>query len=82
MRKPQAERLLARLERHHRVGPGQWLAPCPAHTDLHLCLSVREAGDGTVLLRCWEGCGPAEITEAVGLGIGDLLPRLPSKKAS
>ncbi|MGH8596260.1 MAG: phage/plasmid primase, P4 family [Gammaproteobacteria bacterium] len=53
----------------------EWLARCPAHEDEHPSLSIREADDGTVLLRCRSGsCGYADILKAVGLDQRDGFP--------
>lgn len=74
-----AGRLLERLEGVKRTGPGRWVAKCPSHDDKNPSLSVREADDGRVLIKCWAGCSSAEITAAVGLRLADLFERpLPS----
>lgn len=70
-----AERLLARLEAVRRTGEGRWLARCPAHDDKNPSLSIREADDGRVLLRCWAGCETAAVVGAVGLRMSDLFDR-------
>lgn len=67
-------RILHRLERVRRTGPGKWIAACPAHDDRRPSLSIREADDGRVLLKCWTGCGAAEIVNALGLSLADLFP--------
>lgn len=68
------EVLLARLDRVKPTGPGKWQASCPAHDDRSPSLSIRETDDGTILIRCWAGCGAAEIVAAVGLELRDLFP--------
>jgi phage/plasmid primase-like uncharacterized protein len=40
-----------------RKAGGGWMAHCPAHHDQTPSLSIREADDGKVLLRCHAGCG-------------------------
>lgn len=73
-----AEKLLGRLDKVKAArDPGKWIACCPAHADRTPSLSIRETSDGTVLVKCWTGCGAAEIVAAVGLTLGDLFPRLP-----
>jgi hypothetical protein len=57
-----------------RVGPGKWIARCPAHDDRRPSLSIREADDGKVLLHCWIGCSAAEVVTALGLSLSDLFP--------
>ena len=66
--------VLHRLEKVKRVAPDKWQALCPAHDDKRPSLSVREAEDGRVLLKCWSGCGAAEIVSALGLSLADLFP--------
>lgn len=77
-----ASKMLARLEKVKETGRDQWLARCPAHEDGHPSLSVREAGDQTLLLHCFAGCGAADIVAAVGLRLGDLFPNPGSDQAS
>jgi len=66
--------LLSRLDRVRNTGPGQWLARCPAHDDGSPSLSIRETGDATVLVKCFAGCGAADVVAAVGLELRDLFP--------
>ncbi|MGC8592348.1 hypothetical protein [Acidithiobacillus sp.] len=68
------DRVLSRLDRVKSTGPGKWQALCPAHDDKRPSLSVKEADDGKVLLKCWTGCGAAEIVNALGLSLSDLFP--------
>ena len=39
-----------------RKAGGGWMARCPAHDDREPSLSIRDAGDGKVLVRCHAGC--------------------------
>lgn len=75
-----AARLLGRLEGVKQTGPGRWVARCPAHADRHPSLSIRELADGTLLLKCWAGCGAADIVASVGLGLADLFPAKPENR--
>jgi hypothetical protein len=68
------ERILSHLQGVRRTGEGRWVARCPAHNDEHPSLSVREAPDGKVLLRCWAGCDTAAVLAALGLRWSDLFP--------
>lgn len=68
------EKVLNRLDKVKSTGRSKWMACCPAHDDKDPSLSITEAGDGTVLLKCWAGCTAAEIVEAIGLGLRDLFP--------
>ena len=60
-------------KRKHSAG---WDATCPVHTDTNPSMSIGEADDGAVLLKC-HGCtaSHADIVEAVGLTEADLFPR-------
>jgi hypothetical protein len=69
-----ADLLLAKLERVRETAPDRWIARCPAHADKSPSLSIRELPDGTVLLRCFAGCGAADVVEAVGLTFAALFP--------
>jgi DNA primase (bacterial type) len=66
--------VLHRLDRVKRTAPDKWVALCPAHDDRRPSLSIREAEDHRVLLKCWSGCGAAEIVNALGLSLADLFP--------
>ena len=43
-----------------RVGK-QWMAPCPAHEDKDPSLSIRDAENGKVLVRCHTGCAQSIV---------------------
>jgi hypothetical protein len=72
------EAVLTRLSGVRQRAPGRWLARCPGplhrRGDRNRSLSVGETSDGTVLIRCFAGCGPTEILGAVGLELRDLFP--------
>lgn len=76
-----AKVLLSRLDRVRRSGSDSHMAACPGplhkQGDRHPSLHVTETPDGTVLLRCFAGCSPAEIVGAVGLELADLFPPRP-----
>jgi len=77
------EKILSQLDKVKRTGPGKYMACCPvlAHDDRSPSLSIRETDDGTILLKCFAGCGAVEIVEAIGLKMTDLFPpRLPDGK--
>jgi len=69
-----AEVLLSRLEQVKQTGKDRWLARCPAHPDKHPSLNIRETPDGKVLIKCFTGCGAADVVAAVGLELSDLFP--------
>lgn len=60
-----AAELAARLGAR-RSGSG-WLARCPAHDDRTPSLSITEASDGRVLLKCHAGCSFDSIAKALEL---------------
>lgn len=61
------DEVLSALDGVRPVGPGKWVARCPAHDDRHPSLSVAEA-NGRVLLHCFAGCSYRDILSALGLG--------------
>ncbi len=65
--------LLAKLE-GVRGRNGSWSAKCPAHADRSPSLSVKELGDGRILMHCFGGCGTDAVLGALGLEMGDLFP--------
>lgn len=68
------DRILPGLTKARQRQPGQYSACCPAHDDKGPSLSVRETPEGAVLLHCFAGCTPDEITAALGLDMSDLFP--------
>src|SRR5947208_2901686 len=69
-----------------RRGPNGFIAKCPAHEDGKQSLSIGES-EGKVLLKCFAGCLPGRIVEAVGLEWRDLFdgaqkPRVESRSFS
>jgi hypothetical protein len=67
-----AARLLDRLDRVRQVGPGRWMAACPAHEDRSPSLSIRELDDGRILVHDFAGCDVQSVLSAVGLTLADL----------
>ncbi len=66
--------VLSRLDGAKQTDPDRWIARCPAHEDRHPSLSIRELPDSTLLVKCWAGCGAANVVAAVGLSLADLFP--------
>lgn len=60
----------------------RWIARCPAHEDQWPSLSIRETDDGTVLIKCFAGCGAVDVIAAVGLEFKDLFPERPRESHS
>lgn len=66
--------LLSRLEKVSRRSGGRYRARCPAHQDRDPSLSIGVAQDGRILINCFAGCTPDDITAAVGMELWDLAP--------
>ena len=56
------------------TGNSQWKAQCPAHDDQKSSLSIKEADDGTILLKCFAGCEARKICDALGIPMSELFP--------
>jgi len=52
--------MIAKALGGRKAGAG-WMARCPAHHDQTPSLSIREADDGKVLLRCHAGCDQEQV---------------------
>jgi putative DNA primase/helicase len=53
-----------------RKAGGGWIARCPTHDDRDPSLSIRDADDGKVLVRCHAGCDQQKVIAALkGRGI-------------
>ena len=76
--------LLERLQRVTKHGTDRYRAICPAHESKNRTqsLAIREASDGTVLIKCFAGCGAVDIVAAVGLELSDLFPPNPEARRS
>lgn len=72
-----ADKLLSRLQRVKRTGPGKWIASCPTREDKSPSLAIREMEDGRVLLHDFGGDSVEAILGAVGLSFADLYPAQP-----
>ena len=72
-----ADKLLSRLLRVKRTGPGKWIASCPTREDKSPSLAIREMDDGRVLLHDFGGDDVEAILAAVGLSFTDLYPAQP-----
>lgn len=72
-----ADILLSRLEKVRPLGPGRWMARCPAHEDRTSSLSVRDV-DGMILVKCFAGCEFNAIIGAAGVEASELFPPRPA----
>ncbi|MBP6815872.1 MAG: hypothetical protein KAY46_03895 [Burkholderiaceae bacterium] len=66
--------LLGKLELVRKGGRGRWIARCPAHADKDPSLSVRELGDGRILIHCFAGCAAGDVLTAIGVDMSALFP--------
>lgn len=76
-----ADKLLSRLRRVRRTGPGKWIASCPTREDKSPSLAIREMDDGRLLLHDFGGDSVEAILAAVGLSFTDLYPPQPGTAA-
>src|SRR6266536_1370621 len=74
---PALEQVLSHLK-GVRTSTRGWRACCPAHADRQPSLSIGLGEHGQVLLKCFAGCSPERIVEAIGLTMADLFPDTPS----
>lgn len=58
---------------------GQIVVQCPAHSDEHPSLYIRETDKGIILMHCMAGCSIKEIVDAMGIKIQDLFPNTRTK---
>lgn len=68
------ENFLSRLHKVQKKGDQRWMACCPAHDDKNPSLAVTELSTGKILIKCFAGCAPVDVLNAVGLTMGDLFP--------
>lgn len=68
-----ADLLLSRLQGVRKYGKG-WRANCPHGHQSKGTLSLTEADNGAVLLKCFAGCDTAAVLATLGLSLADLFP--------
>mgnify|MGYP001826602248 FL=1 len=73
------EDFLTHLEGVKRTGSDRAVAKCPAHCDKTPSLSLRVTEDGTILIKCFAGCGATDVVNAIGLELADLFPDRPTE---
>src|SRR5262245_10709613 len=56
--------IIARALRGRKVGRA-WMARCPAHEDREPSLSIKDAEDGKILVRCHAGCDQQQVIAAL-----------------
>lgn len=76
---PNLDVLLNHLDGVKQVGPNQWKAKCPAHDDRNPSLAIGVGDDDRILLKCWAGCGAADVVHAIGMQVSDLFVKDPQR---
>ena len=69
-----ADHLISHLSKVRKSGKDSWIACCPAHPDKTASLSIKDVGDGRVLINCFAGCGAIDVLESLGLDWEDVMP--------
>ena len=67
-------KILNKLEKVKSNGNGSFMACCPAHADRSPSLSVKDNGDGRIMLKCFAGCETIDILQTIGLDWDDVMP--------
>lgn len=70
-------KLLDRLRKVQSRGNGQYMACCPAHQDRTPSLSIKDTGDGRILVNCLAGCDTETVLSSIGLDFNDISPQTP-----
>ena len=74
------ESFISRLDGVKETGQGKYVARCPAHDDKSPSLSIKECGDGRILIHDFAGCETEDVLAAVGMTFSDIMPeRLTSR---
>jgi hypothetical protein len=68
------EAILSRVNKVRKSSSNSWMACCPAHDDKNPSLSIRDLGDGRILLNCLAGCETLDVLGAVGMEWSDVMP--------
>jgi hypothetical protein len=66
--------LLAMLDGVRQTSDDSWVSKCPAHDDKSPSLSIKDCGDGTLLMHCFSGCSSVSVIQSLGLKFEDLFP--------
>lgn len=66
-RRPMTIDDLRRFEKLRPIGPGRWMARCPAHEDRTPSLSIRQTSDRWLFHCHAQGCDFRDIMRAAGL---------------
>lgn len=63
--------IVSRFESPKPNGNNSYMVKCPCHNDSTQSLCISEKGD-KILMNCFAGCRPEDITRAIGLEMKDL----------
>ena len=74
MIKMSLETLLSRLQKVKRTSSNSWIACCPAHDDKSPSLTIKDAGNGMLLMKCFASCGTEDVLGAIGMEFKDIMP--------
>lgn len=75
--------LLSRLKKVRKSGNGSYMACCAAHDDKTPSLSIKDVGDGRILINCMAGCATEDVLAAIGMEWSDIMPeRVASRYAA
>jgi len=69
-----ADELISRLSFAKKTKENAWMARCPSHDDKSPSLSIKDCGDGRILMRCFAGCETESVLAALGLTFADISP--------
>jgi hypothetical protein len=68
------DKLLNGLNKVKRTSNSSWMACCPSHADRSPSLSIKDTGDGKLILKCFAGCETIDVLGALGLDWDDVMP--------
>lgn len=68
------DKLLNGLQKVKRTSNQSWMACCPSHTDRSPSLSIKDTGEGRLILKCFAGCETIDVLGALGLDWEDVMP--------
>jgi hypothetical protein len=68
------DKLLNGLNKVKRTSNSSWMACCPAHADRSPSLSIKDTGEGKLILKCFAGCETIDVLGALGLDWDDVMP--------
>ena len=71
---PKLDALLSKLSKVKSVGPGKWMACCPAHNDKSPSFAIKLTDDNKILLHCFAGCSVPNVLDAIKMDMSDLHP--------